>query len=82
MEDSIPINEYCYSDEAFKYKFKSNIIDSDIVTDMYKDGNTFDKSLINMLEIEDKEDPNDMSYKDEEAVQILTSLNRDFGLIK
>jgi hypothetical protein len=80
-EDDIPIDEFCYSDEGKKYKFKSNFIDSEVVTNMYKDSNTFDKNLMNILGVPLEEDTT-LNFREDEAVEILTSLDRDFSLIR
>jgi hypothetical protein len=79
-DDDIPIDEYCYSDEGKKYKFKSNIIDTETVTNMYKDGNTFDKNLMNILGVP-LEDTT-LNFREDEAVEILTALDKDFSFIR
>jgi len=79
-DDDIPIDEYCYSDEGQKYKFKSNIIDTETVTNMYKDGNTFDKNLMNILGVP-LEDTT-LNFREDEAVEILTALDKDFSFIR
>ena len=76
-EDDIPIQEYCYNPE---YKFKSNIIDSAIVSDMYKDGQTFDKTLLNAAGVPLTEE-NEGNWKDDSAVQILSDLQKQFSFI-
>jgi len=80
-DDDIPIDEFCYSDEGKKFKFKSNIIDSEVVTNMYKNDNTFDKSLMNILGVP-LEEENTSDFREDEAVEILTALDRDFSFIR
>lgn len=76
-EDDIPIQEYCYNPE---YKFKSNIIDSAIVSDMYKDGKTFDATILNAAGVPLTEE-NERNWKDDSAVQILSDLQNQFSFI-